>query len=98
MIAIVLGMAVAAVTAAAVHRVLLWSPALGAFAPGYPAWWYGLSRGRRAVVLLVMPVSGALCGLAWEASPEAAGGAIIILVTATAVSRTVRAATRKNGR
>lgn len=92
------GAVVATVAAAVIHRVLLWSPALGAFVPGYPAWWFGLPRGRRAVLLLVMPVSGALCGLAWEASPEAAGGAIIILVTATAASRTVRAATRNRGR
>lgn len=85
----------AAVSAAAVHRALLWSRTLAPLAPGYPVWWFGLSRGRRASVVLVMPVSGALCGLAWEASPRFALGAIIVVVAATAAARGVRAATRK---
>ena len=91
-----------AVTAAVVaaHRALLFSPRLGVLAPGYPAWWYGLTGGRRAAVAAALPVAGAMTGLAFQVQAGwlPASGTLAGLAAVTVMSRTIRAVTRRKGR
>jgi hypothetical protein len=81
--------------AVAVHEALLQSPRIDVIAPGYPAWWFGLTWRRKASVLVTLPVSGAMAGLGWWAAPLPATAAIVTLLAVTVASRIVRAAARQ---